>query len=171
MIVRELILLSVEITFVTAKCYQNFLFVSIWSCGLRNIMTEDRSDLDLESILGACTQQRQSNQVWSFRRRNDGTFKPANAMDVVPIEKSIELMSEGVMKVVFGLVGLCNELNGGIPEADFKESVRKGITKSVTDVVLRTETKSMPSSPHMRLESETLGTIQNQDHEPYGEND
>jgi hypothetical protein len=134
-------------------------------------MTEDRSDLDLESILGACTQQRQPNLVWPFGRRDDGTFKPANAMDVDSLKKGIELLAEGVTKTVFGLGSICNALNGGIPEADFKESVRKGITKSVTDVVLRTETKSMPSSPHKRLELVTPGTIPNQDHEPYGEND
>lgn len=122
-------------------------------------MTEDRSDL------------RQPNLVWPLGRRDDGTFKTANAMDVDRIRKSIELLAEGVTKTIFGLGGICETLNAGIPEADFKESVRKGITKSVTDVVLRTETESMPSSPHMRLESVTPGTIPNQDHEPYGEND
>ena len=122
-------------------------------------MTEDRSDL------------RQPNLVWPLGRRDNGTFKTANAMDVDRIRKSIELLAEGVTKTIFGLGDICAILNAGIPEADFKESVRKGITKSVTDVVLRTETKSMPSSPHKRLESVTPGTIPNQDHEPYGEND
>lgn len=117
-------------------------------------IVDDRSDLDL-------TEQRQPNQVWPFGRRDDGTFKTANAMDVDRIRKSFEILAEGVTKTIFGLGDICAILNAGIPEADFKESVRKGIIKAVTDEVLRTETKSMPLSPHMRLESVTLGTIPN----------
>lgn len=90
-------------------------------------MTEDRSDL------------RQPNLVWPLGRRDNGTFKTANAMDVDRIRKSIELLAEGVTKTIFGLGDICAILNAGIPEADFKESVRKGIIKAVTDEVLRTE--------------------------------